>query len=79
MNAYTRGVIWFNRFVLVAAISVMSRIALRNLGDPIAATLPLGIALDSPSAVTVGQSLRPSCAHGRQQHKSLLDDRSRLD
>jgi hypothetical protein len=25
MNGYTRGVLWFNRFVLVAAISVMSR------------------------------------------------------
>jgi len=49
----SRGVVWFNRFVLAAATYVMLMIALRNLRDPIGATLPLGIALDSPSAVTI--------------------------
>lgn len=49
----SRGIIWFNRFVLVAATFVMSMIALRNLRDPIGANLPLGISLDTPAAVTV--------------------------
>ncbi len=53
MNGYARGVIWFNRFVLTAATVVMTMIALRNLRDPIGATLPLDIALGSPAAVTV--------------------------
>jgi len=51
-NAF-QGVVWFNRFVLMAATFVMTMIALRNLRDPIGATAPLGIALTSPSAVTI--------------------------
>jgi hypothetical protein len=53
MTGYSRGVIWFNRFVLAAATFVMTMIALRNLRDPIGATLPLDIALGSASAVTI--------------------------
>src|SRR5262245_36820021 len=53
MTGYSRGVIWFNRFVLAAATFVMTMIALRNLRDPTGATLPLDIALGSPSAVTI--------------------------
>ena len=53
MKSYSRQVIWFNRFILLAAAFVMSRIALRNLIDPVGATLPLDIVLQSPSAVTV--------------------------
>jgi hypothetical protein len=50
-----RGVIWFNRLVLAGATFVMLMIALRNLRDPIGATLPLEIALRSPSAVTIAR------------------------
>ena len=53
MTGFSRGVIWFNRLVLAAATFVMTMIALRNLRDPIGATLPLDIALGSPSAVTI--------------------------
>jgi fucose permease len=53
MNGYSRTVVWFNRFVLTAATFVMAMIALRNLRDPIGATVPLDIALKSPSAVTI--------------------------
>jgi fucose permease len=53
MNGYARGVIWFNRFVLAAATFVMTMIALRNLRDPVGATAPLDIALQSSSAVTI--------------------------
>jgi hypothetical protein len=53
MTGYSRSVTWFNRFVLTAATVVMTMIALRNLRDPIGANLPLGIALESPSAVTI--------------------------
>src|SRR5690242_3999056 len=53
MTGDSRGVIWFNRGVLAAAAFVMTMIAVRTLRDPIGSTLPLGIALDSPSAVTV--------------------------
>ena len=53
MNRFSRGVIWFNRLLLTAATLVMTLIAVRNLGDPIGATLPLDIALRSPSAVTI--------------------------
>jgi hypothetical protein len=35
MSGYSRGVIWFNRFVLAASAFVMTMIALRNLRDPI--------------------------------------------
>jgi fucose permease len=50
-----RGVIWFNRLVLSGATFVMLMIGVRNLRDPIAATLPLEIALRSPSAVTIAR------------------------
>jgi hypothetical protein len=53
MNGFSRGVVWFNRLLLAAATLVMALIALRNLRDPIGATLPLDIALRSPSAVTI--------------------------
>ena len=52
---FDRAVIWFNRFVLVAAAMVMTMIAIRNLRDPIAATRPLDIALQSASAVTIAR------------------------
>ena len=53
MSRFSHGVIWFNRLLLAAATVIMTMIALRNLRDPIGATLPLGIALRSPSAVTI--------------------------
>jgi len=53
MNRFSRSVVWFNRLLLAAATLVMALIALRNLRDPIGATLPLDIALRSPSAVTI--------------------------
>jgi hypothetical protein len=53
MTTSSRIVIWFNRLVLAAATFVMLMIAVRNLRDPIGATLPLDIVLRSPSAVTI--------------------------
>jgi fucose permease len=53
MSGYSRAVIWFNRVVLAAVTIVMTMIAVRNLRDPIGATLPLDIALGSPTAVTI--------------------------
>jgi uncharacterized protein DUF4345 len=53
MSGFSRGILWFNRLVLAAATLVMTMIAVRNLRDPIGATLPLGIALRSPSAATI--------------------------
>lgn len=53
MNSYARTVIWFNRLVLAGATFVMTMIALRNLRDPIGANMPLDIALNSASAITV--------------------------
>jgi fucose permease len=53
MTGHARFVIWFNRFVLAAATFVMTMIAIRNLRDPIGATVPLDILLGSPSAVTI--------------------------
>jgi hypothetical protein len=52
---FDRAVIWFNRLVLVAAAMVMTLIAIRNLRDPIGATRPLDIALQSASAVTIAR------------------------
>ena len=52
MSGHSRGVIWFNRFVLAAATFVMTMIALRTLQDPVGSMTPLGISLDSPAAVT---------------------------
>ena len=45
--------VWFSRLIITAATFVMSMIALRSLRDPIAATLPMGIVLTSPAAITV--------------------------
>ena len=53
MNGHSRGVIWFNRLLLLAATFIMAMIALRTLRDPIGSTLPMGIVLSSPTAVTV--------------------------
>src|SRR5207245_2981767 len=53
MNGFSRGVVWFNRLLLTAATLVMTMIAVRNLRDPIGATLPLDIVVRSPSAVTI--------------------------
>ena len=53
MTAYSRAVIGFSRLVLAAATLVMTMIALRNLRDPVGASLPLDITLGSPSAVTI--------------------------
>jgi hypothetical protein len=53
MNGFSRGAIWFNRLLLAAATLVMTMIAVRNLRDPIGATLPLDIVLRSPTAVTI--------------------------
>ncbi len=53
MTAFSRSVIWFNRVVISAATFIMLMIALRSLRDPVGSTLPLDIALRSPSAVTV--------------------------
>ena len=52
---WSLGVIWFNRLLLVAATYIMTMIALRNLRDPIAAALPVGIVLSSPTAITVAR------------------------
>jgi len=53
MTTSDRIVIWFNRLVLAGATLVMTLIAVRNLRDPIGATLPLDIQLRSASAATV--------------------------
>jgi fucose permease len=53
MTRFSRSVIWFDRLLLVAATFIMTMIALRNLRDPIGATLPVGIVLTSPTAMTV--------------------------
>jgi len=50
-----RGVVWFNRALLAAATFIMLSIAVRNLSDPIGASLPLDIALRSPTAVTIAR------------------------
>jgi hypothetical protein len=53
MTRFSRGVIWFDRLLLTAATFIMTMIAMRNLRDPIGATLPMGIVLTSPNAITV--------------------------
>jgi len=53
MTRFSRGIIWFNRLLLAAATFIMTMIAVRTLRDPIGSTLPLGIALNSPTAITV--------------------------
>jgi fucose permease len=53
MTRFSRGVIWFDRLLLTAATAIMTMIALRNLRDPVGATLPMGIALTTPTAITV--------------------------
>jgi fucose permease len=44
---------WLNRLLLGGAAVVMLMIAWRNLRDPVGATLPLGIGLQSSGAVTI--------------------------
>jgi fucose permease len=53
MTRFSRSVIWFDRLLLTAATVIMTMIALRNLRDPIGATLPTGIVLNSSTAITV--------------------------
>jgi len=53
MIRFPRGIVWFNRLLLAAATFIMTMIALRTLRDPIGSTLPLGIVLNSPTAITV--------------------------
>jgi hypothetical protein len=53
LTPYARIVVSFNRLVLAAATVIMMIIAVRNLRDPIGATLPLDIVLRAPSAVTI--------------------------
>ncbi len=53
MIRFWRAAVWFNRLVLTGATLVMAAIALRHLRDPVAATVPLGITLGSPTAITV--------------------------
>jgi hypothetical protein len=53
MTRFSRGVIWFDRLLLTAATIIMTMIAMRNLRDPIGATLPMGIVLTSPTAITI--------------------------
>jgi hypothetical protein len=55
MTRFAQGVIWFNRLLLIAATFIMTMIALRTLRDPIGATLPMGIVLTSPTAITTIQ------------------------
>jgi len=54
-TGWSLGVIWFNRLLLVGATYILTMIALRNLRDPIAAALPVGIVLSSPTAITVAR------------------------
>jgi len=49
----SRGVIWFNRLILLAATFIMTMIAVRTLRDPVGSTLPQGIVLNSPTAITI--------------------------
>jgi len=53
MSGSSRGVIWFNRLVLLAATCIMGMIALRTLRDPVGSTQPMGIVLTSATAATV--------------------------
>ena len=53
MSKFSRAVVWFNRLLLLAATFIMMMIAVRTLRNPIGSTLPMGIALNSPTAVTV--------------------------
>jgi hypothetical protein len=53
MSGFSRGVVWFNRLLLLAATFIMTMIAQRTLRDPIGSTLPMGIVLNSPTAITV--------------------------
>jgi hypothetical protein len=53
MTRFSRSVIWFDRLLLTGATVIMTMIALRNLRDPIGATLPTGIVLNSSTAITV--------------------------
>jgi len=52
MTRFPSAVIWFNRLLLTVGTFIMTTIALRNLRDPIGATMPIGIVLSSPTAIT---------------------------
>lgn len=54
-SGFSRGVIWFNRLVLLAATFIMTMIAVRTLRDPVGSTLSQGIVLSSPTAVTIAR------------------------
>jgi hypothetical protein len=53
MTPTSHGLIVFERLVLGAATLMMTMIALRTLYDPIGLAVPLGIALNTPTAITV--------------------------
>jgi hypothetical protein len=53
MSGSSRGVIWFNRLLLLAATFIMGMISLRTLRDPVASTQPMGIVVTSATAATV--------------------------
>jgi hypothetical protein len=55
MTGLLRHSIWFGRVVLVAAIFLFSAIAMKNLGDPIAAVAPHEITLGSAAGITVAR------------------------
>jgi hypothetical protein len=47
--------LWFTRLLLATATFILTMIAARTLWDPVAAMQPMGIALTSPTAVTVAR------------------------
>jgi hypothetical protein len=53
MTPTSHGLILFERLVLAAGTLMMTMIALRTLYDPIGLTHALGIALSTPTAITV--------------------------
>ena len=53
MTRPSHGLIWFEQLVLAAGTFIMTMIALRTLSDPVGLTRPLGIALNTPTAITV--------------------------
>jgi Domain of unknown function (DUF4345) len=55
MSRPTCALVWFNRLLLAAATFIMTMIAVRTLWDPVAATRPMGIVLNSPTAITVAR------------------------
>lgn len=55
MNRYAIAVVWFSRVLLAGATLLLLAIAIRTLRDPVAATLPQGIALQSPTGTTIAR------------------------